>query len=293
MGITLLIRQHRYLDQQYCEKMKIKSLVLITFTSLLISTGCKQVINIFSFHPDTTNVIPSDRLPVNVQEIYIKTIDNINIQSYLIPNKSSDKLLIYFHGNAGNIGHRLPDLIRLNSFGVNVLGMGYRGYGKSQGSPSEEGIYMDGKAAIDYASKNLGFREENIIIFGRSIGTTVAVNVSQNIKINKLILVTPLTSGKDYAKALGLGLFSSLAGNSFDNINKIERVLCPILVIHGDQDKVVPFEMGEALFNKAKSKKSFIKIEGANHNNLSTRYQNNYWSPIYAFIKGQSIKQDN
>ena len=264
--------------------MKIKSLILITLTCLLISGGCKEVVNKFAFHPDTKNVIPSDHLPRNVQEIYIETIDNIKIQSYLIPDNSSDKLLIYFHGNAGNIGHRLQDLIRLNSFGINVFGIGYRGYGKSQGKPSEDGIYIDGKSALDYATDVLGFKEEDIIIFGRSIGTTVAINVSQDIRINRLILVTPLTSGKDYAKASGIGFVSSLAGDSFDNINKIEKVSCPILVIHGSHDKVIPFEMGEEIFNKAKSEKLFIKIEGANHNNLSTKYQDNYWPPIYMFI---------
>ena len=269
--------------------MKTKLLGLITLTCLLIGSNCKQVVNKFAFHPDKKNVIPSDNLPRNVQEIYIETIDNIKIQSYLIPDNSSDKLLIYFHGNSGNIRNRLQDLIRLNSFGINVLGIGYRGYGKSQGKPSEDGIYIDGKSALDYATDDLGFKEEDIIIFGRSIGTTVAINVSQNIRINRLILVTPLTSGKDYAEASGLGFISSLAGDSFDNINKIAKVSCPILVIHGSHDNVIPFEMGEAIFNKAQSKKMFINIEGANHNNLSTKYRNNYWPPIFMFINQMEL----
>ena len=250
--------------------------------------SCKPVVNKMAFHPDTKNVIPSNKLPRNVQEIFIETTDHIKIQSYLIPNEVSDKILIYFHGNAGNIGHRLQDLMQLGSFGINILGVGYRGYGKSQGKPSENGIYIDGNSALNYATQKLGFEMENIFIFGRSIGTTVAINTSQNIHINGLILATPLTSGEDHAKATGLGFVSFLAGKSFDNIGKIVNVSCPILVIHGSQDKVIPFDMGKRIFDKAKTKKQFIKIEGANHNNLSTKYSKSYWPPIYGFIKQEN-----
>ncbi len=246
------------------------------------------VVNKMAFYPDTKNVIPAYKLPENVQEIFIETTDHIKIQSYFIPDETSDMILIYFHGNAGNIGHRLQDLMQLGSFGINILGVGYRGYGKSQGKPSENGIYIDGKSALSYATQELGFTVENIFIFGRSIGTTVAINTSQHIHIKGLILVTPLTSGEDQVKATGLGPVSSLAGKAFDNIGKIENVSCPILVIHGNKDKVIPFDMGKRIFNKAKSKKRFIKIEGANHNNLTTKFKKSYWPAIYDFIKQEN-----
>lgn len=272
--------------------MVIKIIISMMAICLATSGGCEPAINWMAFFPDKKNVISSDNLPKNVQEIYIETIDRIKIQCYLIPNTSSDKLLIYFHGNGGNIGHRLHDLMRLNSFGVTVLGVGYRGYGKSQGNPSEQGIYIDGQSTLDHAISELGYPIENIIILGRSIGTTVAVNVAQNKNIDRLILVTPLTSGKDHAKKTGLGFLSSLAGESFNNIDKIENISCPLLVIHGDQDKVIPFEMGEAMYKKAKSQKLFIKIVGAGHNNLSTAYHKSYWPPIDMFINQNELKSN-
>lgn len=270
--------------------MKKLALILIAFLSILILHGCKPVVNKMAFHPDNENVLSTDQLPSNVQEIFIETEDQVKIQSYFIPNKSSDKILIYFHGNAGNICHRLPDLMQISSFGINVLGISYRGYGKSQGKPSEKGIYIDGKATLNYATQRLGFSINNVTLLGRSIGTTVAINTSQNLNIGGLILVTPLTSGKDHAKAAGLGFISSLAGNSFNNIDKIVNVSCPILIIHGTQDNVIPFEMGKRIYNKAKTKKQFVKIEGADHNNLSTKYKERYWPPIYELTTKQNYK---
>ncbi|MDY6856775.1 MAG: alpha/beta hydrolase [Thermodesulfobacteriota bacterium] len=274
------------------KRIKMKRFTGITgvFLCIVAVYGCKQAVNRMAFFPDNTDILSTEQLPENVQEIFIETEDWITIHSYFIPHRSSDKIILYFHGNAGNIGHRLPDLLRLSTFGVNVLGVSYRGYGKSQGKPSEEGIYIDGKASLNYATQRLGFSLHNVFLFGRSIGTTVAINTSQNLDIGGLILVTPLTSGKDHAHATGLGLVAFLAGNSFNNIKKIVNVSCPLLIIHGTQDKVVPFEMGKRMYNEAKTEKQFVQIEGAGHNNLSTVYKQRYWPPIYAFFAQKKMK---
>ncbi|NOY72669.1 MAG: alpha/beta hydrolase [Gammaproteobacteria bacterium] len=256
-------------------------LILLGFTVL----GCELIINKFAFHPDNVNVIPADKLPHGIQEITISTKDKVKITSLYLPSSESDKLLIYFHGNAGNIYHRIPSLLKLSQLGVNVIGVSYRGYGKSDGDPSEEGIYLDGQAIFQYAVERMGFSKENIIIFGRSIGTTVAINTAQNKKIGGVILVTPLTSGKDQAKVGGLWAISSLAGNSFDNFTKIENIDSPLLVIHGTDDSVIPYSMGKKIFDKAKVKKEFVKIKGANHNNLHDVFEQEYWLPIIQFIK--------
>lgn len=250
--------------------------------------GCKPVINELAFHPDTENVIPANKLPDEIQEITISTADKVSITSLYLPSTESDKLIIYFHGNAGNIYHRIPSLLQLHQFGINVLGVSYRGYGKSEGEPSEEGVYLDGKAIYQHAVEQLAFPKENIIILGRSIGTTVAINTAQNKQIGGVILITPLTNGKEQAEAAGLGAISSLAGSSFDNSAKIENIKSPLLVIHGTNDQVIPFSMGKDIFDRAKVKKKFVKIEGANHNNLHDDYQQEYWLPILRFIKNLS-----
>ena len=260
-------------------------LTTIALGALIWLQGCEPVINKMAFHPDTENVIPSNQLPRGVQELYIETEDRLEIQCYYIPSKHSDKIIIYFHGNAGNIGHRLPDLMQLNNFGLNVLGVSYRGYGNSQGKPSEAGIYMDGNAAFRHATGDLGFAVENVFVLGRSIGTSVAIHVSQKKNLGGLVLVTPLTSGAEQAKASGLGLVSFVAGDSFNNIGKIGFVSCPVLVIHGTRDNIIPISMGKDIYAKVGSNKKFVAIDGAGHNNLSTTYAGNYWPPINEFLK--------
>ena len=251
---------------------------------LFLLPGCKTIINEMAFHPDTRNVIPAKRLPPNVKELFIETGDSIRIHSYFIPSKASGKVLIYFHGNAGNIAHRLPDLLKINESGVNVLGVSYRGYGKSEGKPDEDGIYMDGRAALEYARGELGFPIENIYILGRSIGTTVAINTSQDLKLGGLILVSPLSSGKDHARASGLRPVSFLAGNAFNNIDKCRGITCPVLVVHGTRDRVLPISMGEAIFKELKTRKKFIRIKGRGHNDLTRGDSSRYWNPILEFI---------
>jgi len=247
--------------------------------------GCKPIVNKLAFHPDNVNVIPKNRLPQGIQEITVTTEDEVEITSLYIPSAGSEKVLIYFHGNAGNIYHRIPSLLQLHEFGVNVVGVSYRGYGKSGGAPSEEGVYQDGEAIFKYVIENLGFTKRNIIIFGRSIGTTVAINTAKHEDIGGIILVTPLTSGKAQAKAGGLASISSLAGNSFDNITKMKSVKAPLLVIHGTKDRVIPYSMGKDIFDTAHARKKFIKVEGADHNNLHDLYGQEYWAPIFSFIK--------
>jgi len=250
--------------------------------------GCKFIINQMAFYPDKTNVLSKKSLPPDIKEFFVDTEDHIKVQGLYLPLANSNKVLIYFHGNAGNIYDRIPDLIQLQKSGVNVIGSGYRGYGKSEGSPSEEGIYRDANAIFKYATEELGFSENNIIIFGRSIGTAAALNISSNRNIRSLILITPLTSGKAHTKAIGLGILSSLAGDSFDNLSKIKHIKAPLLVIHGTRDRVISFSMGKEVFNAAQTEKRFVKIEGAGHNNLQSTYGAAYWPPIIDFINEYS-----
>jgi fermentation-respiration switch protein FrsA (DUF1100 family) len=257
----------------------------IFIVSLFFLIGCKPLVDKFAFHPDNVNVISVKELPGEIREIKISAEDNVKTISLYLRSKESDKLVIYFHGNAGNIYHRIPGLLQINKIGVNVIGVSYRGYGKSDGVPSEDGVYLDGEAVLQYAVEQLGFSKKNIIIFGRSIGTTVAINTVQNMKVGALILVTPLTSGKEHAEHSGLGLISFMAGDSFNNIEKITNIDAPLLVVHGTNDQVIPYSMGRKVFDRANVDKKFITINGGGHNNLHETYAQQYWLPILNFIQ--------
>jgi len=260
-------------------------LITIVATSGVMLLGCDAVVNHFAFYPDSVNVLPADQLPDGIEEFSVTTEDHVKIQGLYLPLANAKNVLIYFHGNAGNIYHRIPGLVQLRKSGVSVVGVSYRGYGNSEGTPSEAGIYQDGDAVFRYVRDILGYPESNIILFGRSIGASVALDIAQHKAIAGLILVTPLTTGKALAVTSGLGAISPMAGNAFDNVSRIKYVKVPLLVIHGTSDRVIPFSMGKELFDSARTRKQLVKIEGAGHNNLQGRYGQAYWPPIAEFIE--------
>ena len=275
---------------QACVIIKNMKSQISIFIALLfvfpIFSGCRYIVNQVAFNPDNKNTLHSHHLPHGINEIFLKTDDEVLIQCYYIANPNSQKIVVFFHGNAGNLSHRIPDLKKISRFGVSVLGVGYRGYGKSQGKPSEKGIYLDGKAALNFVKNQLGYSLNNIYIFGRSIGTTVAIHTAQKQNLAGLILVAPLTSGMDMAKATGLGSVSFVAGSSFRNIDKVHNISCPVLVIHGTHDQIIPYGMGVEIYNKLQTKKRMVTIGGAGHNNISSSFSSNYWIPISDFITG-------
>ncbi len=251
--------------------------------------SCDAIINHMVFFPERTDAAAVEILPAGVEEVYIKTDDKENLQCFLVTNKLSDKLLIYFHGNAGNIYERLPELIDLAKTGVNVLGVGYRGYGKSTGKPSEKGIYNDGLTALSFAQDKLNISMNKIFICGRSIGTAVAINTSRKKQVAGVILITPLTSGRDVAGVHGFGPLAIIAGDALNNLRKCARIESPVLIIHGNKDEVIPWTMGEKVFAALRGSKKMVTIEGGQHNDLEFINPDLYWQTIEEFVGLNSV----
>ena len=256
----------------------------LCLSALLALSACKPVVEFFAFHPDRTYAVPAESLPAGTEDLFLETEDGVRIQALHLRHPSSKILTIYFHGNAGNVYHRLPDLQRLRSFGSSVLAVGYRGYGKSEGSPSEPGIYGDARAAFAYATGPLGYPPSRIVLLGRSIGSTAATDLAQGKDLGGLILVSPLTSGREQASAMGMGFAAPIAGDAFDNLRKIGNVAAPLLVVHGTADHIIPVAMGKKIAAAAPGAVELHLIEGAGHNDLSSRHAARYWKPIAAFL---------
>lgn len=246
--------------------------------------NCRFLIKKMAFSPDRFNIPSADRLPQGVAQVRIPTSDGQQLQCYWIPRGDSRRVLLYFHGNAGNISHRLPDLLSLARMNLNVLGVGYRGYGASTGTPSEAGIYRDGHAALRYIIEKKGFDHGQIYLLGRSIGSTVAVEIAQKMPLAGVILVTPLTTAKAVAKANGFGIFSALAGDAFNNSGKIRELSAPLLIIHGTRDEIIPFRLGRELFDQAAVPKEFVAIDGAGHNDIHLAAAGRYWKAIEKWV---------
>lgn len=267
-------------------KAQLMSALRIVLIALLVIQliGCKAAVNKLAFHPDNADLPSADQLSEGVEEILIETEDGLELTSLYLPSSKSDGLVVYFHGNGGNLYRRLPSLLKLQELGLSVLGLSYRGYGKSEGAPSESGIYLDGEAALAVATEDLGFSKDRIILLGRSIGSTVAVELAQNKDLLGVILVTPLTNGRAMAKEIGMGWLSPLAGDAFDNLSKIESLVAPLLIIHGTEDGITPFFMGEELFDRAPDEKFFVPIQGGRHNDLHIEFEHEYWGAISEFM---------
>ena len=251
---------------------------------ILILSSC-SVKDRFTFFPDRE--VLNIEIPPFAEEISIKTSDGETLQAYLFTHGKKDRrrpLIIYFHGNAGNLYYRFDNAIRLYQMDHDVLLISYRGYAKSTGTPSEQGIYTDGSAAVNFANEQLGYSDQEIVVFGRSLGSTVAVHISQQREFKKVILITPLTCGRDMAVAMGLGLLKFMAGNSYHSLEKINNLLSPLLIIHGDKDEVVPYYMGEALFQAYQGPKKMVTIPNARHNDLQEKDGDLYWNTIEKFL---------
>jgi fermentation-respiration switch protein FrsA (DUF1100 family) len=262
--------------------------LLLNFFVLIVVLVGDGIINKFTFFPDTSTEIPKEKIPNYIIEKWIKTKDGETLQAFFFKHIDDVKLplVIYFHGNAGNVYHRFDEVQKLYEMNYNVLLISYRGYAKSTGKPSEKGIYIDGVAAVNFSKDSLNYQENELIIFGRSLGTTVAIDVAQNKFLKGVVLITPLTSGKDMASAMGMNSVKSLAGNSFNSLEKINNLKSQLLIVHGTNDEVVPYYMGKKLFDTYKGIKYMTTINGGKHNNLEITNPQLYWVDIKKFLNG-------
>ena len=221
--------------------------------------GC-SVIDGFIFFPDRQVGSP----PPGVEERFITTSDGRRLHAWHAPGAAAGPTLIWSHGNAGNIDMRRDVLLALARRGLGVLAYDYRGYGKSDGSPSEAGVYLDAEAVFD-SEVARGTDPRTIICFGESLGGAVSIELATRRACGGVAVVSTFTTMADVARR-HYGPLGALAGRRFDSLARIGRVAVPLFVAHGDRDEIVPFELGEALFAAAPGPKRFHRIPGARHN---------------------------
>ena len=180
--------------------------------------------------------------------------------------------LVYFHGNAGNIGDRHNKVRSFLDHGIGVMLVGYRGYGNNPGKPTEQGLYTDATLALDFLSRT-GITPDHWILYGESLGTAVAVEMAQRISttspVAAVVLEAPFSSavaaGKSHYPWLPVGI---LLKDRYDSISKIKSINAPLMIFHGTSDRVVPAKLGQKLFAAAIAPKTDHWINGASHNDL-------------------------
>ena len=222
---------------------------------------------------------------VLAQDIYFTTEDGIKLHGWFIPAENAVATLLWFHGNAGNISHRLDNIQRLARLNLNVFVFDYRGYGRSEGVPSEAGIYKDSQAAYGAVLRLDGVSVDTLFLFGRSLGGICAVQTAMNWPAKGLLLESVFTNSSDMARKifplipLGWAMKSKL-----DAVSKVPHLRLPKLFLHGTDDEIVPYDMGRKLFDAAAEPKTFYSIAGAGHNDTYVLGGDEYFNALNQFI---------
>ncbi len=199
------------------------------------------------------------------EDAWMTTSDQVKIHGWFVKNPNASTIILYSHGNAGNISDRLMKLKFFHDLGFAVLVYDYRGFGQSLGKPTEQGIYRDAQAAFDWIKQQPTLVDKKIVAYGTSLGGIVAIDLATQRPVDALVVDSSITSGKDMAKRLYPFIPSFFMAIKFDSISKIKSITVPKLIVHSPDDKLVPYSMGQALFNTAVEPTAFIDVHGG-HN---------------------------
>ncbi|MDH5259642.1 MAG: alpha/beta hydrolase [Gammaproteobacteria bacterium] len=215
--------------------------------------------------------------PANIglpyQVATVRTKDNVLLHSWYIPHPQEKAVVLFCHGNAGNISHRLQTIKTLHDLKLSVFIFDYRGYGESEGNVSEAGTYLDAQAAWQYLTQTRNYHPDHIILWGRSLGAAVAANLSANLatksKAKALILESSFTSVPDLAASIyPLLPVRLLSRYQYDVVKNIKTIHSPVLIIHSRDDEIIPFSLGKKLFDAANEPKSFLEIRGGHNEGI-------------------------
>ena len=215
--------------------------------------------------PSENNYL-DDQIDFNFREVFIDVEKNLKLKAWLIENDfKNKKTLVFFHGNAGNLSNRTYKLNQLSKLDLNIIILAWRSFSGNEGEPSEQNLYNDAKKTIDWLNSR-GVKNKNIILYGESLGTGIAVELSQTNQFGGIILESPFTSMTNAAKNIYPWLpVKYLLKDKYDSEKKIKNLQIPILIMHGKKDNIVPFKMGEKLYDLANNPKFFYFTENDDH----------------------------
>jgi fermentation-respiration switch protein FrsA (DUF1100 family) len=221
------------------------------------------------FYPGKVVNLTPAQVGLPFEDLYLTTSDGVKINAWLVKQSHPASTVIFAHGNAGTMGERVIKMRFWYDLGLNVMMFDYRGYGHSEGNPSEKGVYLDALAVYDYLQTRKDIAHERIIGYGASLGGVVMIHLASQRRLAAVVVESSITSAKDMAKRLYPFLPSFFMGIKFDSLSKIDKITCPKLFLHSREDHIVPFSMGQKLFEKASEPKKFIVINGG-HNDMGS-----------------------
>ncbi|MBA1149608.1 alpha/beta hydrolase [Ectothiorhodospiraceae bacterium WFHF3C12] len=218
------------------------------------------------------------------ETVQIDTADGERLHGWFVPASEPRGVMLFLHGNAGNISHRLETLALFHQLDLSVLIIDYRGYGESTGTPGEAGLYRDGTAALDYLREARKVGTERVILAGRSLGAAVAARLAVEHRVGVLVLESAFTSVADMAmRQYPFIPAHLLVRHRYDTLAAVRRVNAPVLVIHSRGDEIVPFSHGRRVYEAAPEPKEFLALEG-DHNSGFLMSREQYLSGLEAFL---------
>ncbi len=221
---------------------------------------------------------------LSFERVSLETTDRVKLSGWFIPSEGAGGVVLFCHGNAGNIAHRLESIQIFHRLGLDVLIFDYRGFGQSEGKPSESGTYKDAEAAWRYLVEDRQVNPNEIIVFGRSLGAAVASWLAHSHTPGALILESSFTSLPDIAAILYPYLpVKLLLRFKYNTVQDLDGVNCPVLIVHSRDDEIMPFSHGRRLFEMASEPKKFLEISGTHNEGFITSGKD-YEKGLNAFI---------
>jgi fermentation-respiration switch protein FrsA (DUF1100 family) len=272
--------------------------LLVLLVILLIPLGTYLLYCLY-FYQRQSSLLYIPRIPFEMKtgdrtiahhEITYRTGDGIAISAWYVPAEKkepgSGRVILFCHGNAGNITQRIDSFKIFRKLGLNTFIFDYRGYGRSEGKPTEKGTYLDGEGAWNYLVNVMKVKPEDIIIFGRSLGGGIASYLAQKYRPRALIIESSFTSVQDVASALFPRLpMRWLTRFKYDTRERLKEIRCPVMIIHSPDDELIPFRLGQVLYETANPPKVFLQIKGKHyHGFLNSR--GIYTDGLREFITG-------
>lgn len=269
-----------------------KRLIRILLLLIVITGGGWYVlgtmIESFIFFPEKGFWQRPEEYGLQYEDVYPVTEDGIKLHGWYLKANPSHETVLMFHGNAGNISHRLFKIAPLVRGGISFLLIDYRGFGQSEGRIKKgDDLYSDARAALKWLKEEKGISSDQIFLFGESIGSAPTLQITREEKVRGVILEAPFTTLKKLGKKHYPFLPDFLVNKfAFDNIENIHHLNRPLLVIHGEADDICPHEMGKRLYEEATSEKEFYPVPNAGHNDLVEMAGREYFKRIREFVVG-------
>jgi fermentation-respiration switch protein FrsA (DUF1100 family) len=265
------------------------TLLLLLAAALLLLTALmlafeRQLV----YFPYRAHELQPAALGLRHEEVRLVAEDRVGLHAFMLPLQGARRTILVFNGNAGNISYRLPRALEIQRrLGASVMLFDYRGYGKSEGRPDEQGTYKDARAAYRYLVGTRGLPPENLVLLGESLGAAVAVQLALEQPAAGVILESPFASIPEMARAVYpfLPPVGPLIRTRYDTLSKVKRLRRPLLVVHGEHDEIVPLSQGRRVFQAASEPKRFYVIRGARHNDTYDTGGDAYWGVLREFLE--------